>query len=161
MNKSALKLKPHAIGMVILLAVEYVLGMLTNLYVQFPAGGSIGQNWEFMHSQWLIWAHLIIGTLIILGMIALYVQAVKLKNRIWKIAGGIASASSVLAWICGEEFVSRQAAGYSLAMSLFFIIALLALGAGLYQTSRRDSGGRRDAARDNASRSPGRGGPGN
>lgn len=122
--------------MIALLVIQYILGMLTNLYVQFPEGGSAGRNWEFMHGQWLIWAHLITGTLIVLGTIALYVRALKLKNKVWKLTGGITAASAVLAWVCGEEFVSTQADAYSFAMSVFFIVALVALGWGLYFTNK-------------------------
>ena len=137
MNKTAKPLKSHVIGMIILLIIQYILGMLTNLYVQFPEGGTVGQNWEFMHGQWLVWAHLITGTLIVIGTISLYVRAVKLKNKIWKIAGGIAAGSAILAWVCGEEFVSRQQDIYSLAMSIFFIVALVALGGGLYYAKKQ------------------------
>ena len=132
MNKNAKPLKSHAIGMIILLVIQYILGMLTNLYVQFPDGGTVGQNWEFMHGQWLVWAHLITGTLIVIGTVSLYIRALKLKDKTWKIAGGIAAGSAVLAWVCGEEFVSRQQDMYSFAMSVFFIIAFVALGSGLY-----------------------------
>jgi len=54
------------------------------------------------------------------------------KNRVWKIAG-IATGSAIVAWICGEEFISKQVGWYSLAISLFFIIALVPLGWGAYQ----------------------------
>jgi putative effector of murein hydrolase len=89
-----------------------------------------------MHGQWLIWAHLINGTLIVAGAIALYARAIKLKNKTWKIVGGVTAGSVILAWVCGEEFISKQNDLYSFAMSLFFIIALTSLGAGLYKTKQ-------------------------
>lgn len=121
--------------MVSLLVVQYVLGMAVNLYVHFPEGGSAAQNWEFMRGQWLIWAHLVVGTLLVLGTIALYVRAMQLKDKTWKIAGGIGAAANILAWISGEEIISRQQDIYSFAMSFFFIVAIVALGWGLYRTN--------------------------
>ncbi|HSW77235.1 MAG TPA: hypothetical protein VLG36_00365 [Candidatus Chromulinivoraceae bacterium] len=90
-----------------------------------------------MHGQWLIWAHLIVGTLIVLGTVSLYVRAIKLKSKPWKIAAGIATGAVVLAWYCGEEFISRQLDIYSYAMSLLFIIAFVSLGSGIYKNNTK------------------------
>jgi hypothetical protein len=132
-------LNKHGMGMLVLLIVQYVLGTLANLFVQFPENASVGQNWEFMRGQWLIWAHVIVGTLIVLGVLALYVRAIKMKDKVWKISGGIASGSVILAFISGEEFVSKPQALLSLTMSLLFIVALLSISWGVYKTKERAS----------------------
>ena len=136
MDKNTQRLNKHVIGVIILLVIQYVLGMAINLYVQFPEGASVRQNWEFMQGQWLVWAHIVAGTLIVLGLISLYIQAVKLKDKVWKITGGIAAVSSIVAWAFGEEFISRQNDFYSFAMSVFFIAALVSLCVGLYKARK-------------------------
>ena len=127
-------LRGHSIGMIALLIIESLLGMMINIYVQLPAGASTSKNWEFAQGQWLVWAHIIVGSLLVLGVIALYIRAIKLKDRIWKIAGGIASVSVILAFVCGEEFVSNPRNILSFAMSLFFTVAVLSVFWGIYQT---------------------------
>jgi hypothetical protein len=134
---SSSRIDRHAMGMIGVLILQYILGIAVNLYVQFPEGASAAQNWDFMRGQWLVWAHLILGTLIVLGTISLYVRAIKLKDKTWKIAGGIAMGSVILAWISGEEFVSGQVDIYSFIMSLLFIIALVSLGWGVYQSKKK------------------------
>lgn len=130
------QIRKHATGLIGLLVAQYILGMLTNLYVHFPERASVAKNWEFMRGQWLVWAHLITGTLIVFGAIALYIKAVELRNKTWKVAGGITTGSAIVAWVCGEEFVSSQSDLYSFAMSVFFIVALVALGVGLYKAKQ-------------------------
>lgn len=134
MKKNSLtKLNKHAVAMISLLVVQYLVGMLTNLYIHFPEGESVAHQWKFASGQWLVMLHVIVGTLLVFGVMALYVQAIKMKDKTWKIAGGIASGSVILAFICGEEFVSRQSDMYSFAMSLFFIVALGAICWGIYK----------------------------
>ena len=130
----AKRFQPQVIGQMIGLVAQYLLGMLTNLYVTFPKTNSVGQRWEFARSQVLVMAHIVLGTLIFLGAIALIIRAYKSRERIWKISAGIGLVSITLAWISGEEFISSQAAGYSLSMSLFFLVALAAYGWGLYRS---------------------------
>ena len=127
-------LRRHSIGMLALLIVESLLGMMINIYVQFPAGASAGQNWEFAQGQWLIWVHIVVGSLLVLGMIALYMRAAKLKARTWKISGGIASLSVIVAFVCGEGFVSNPQDILSFVMSLFFTVAVLSIFWGIYKT---------------------------
>lgn len=127
-------LSRHGIGLMGGLVVQYILGMLTNLYVSFPENGTVNQNWEFTRGQWLVLAHILIGLLLIFGTASLYVRAIRAKDRTWKIAGGIAAGSVILAFVSGEEFVSNQSDVYSFAMSLFFILALGSIAWGVYKT---------------------------
>lgn len=134
MNNVKQKLTNHSLGLIGALIVQYVLGMLTNLFVAFPDSNSPIAHWEFARGQWLIMSHIIVGTLIVIGTVALYVRAVKLKDKTWKIAGGITLGSVILAWLSGEEFITSQTDVHSFSMALFFLIALLSLGWGVYRS---------------------------
>lgn len=120
--------------MFILLVVQYIFGMIANLYVQLPAHAD--KNLGLSHGGWIVWVHILLGTLLVFGTIALYIRAVKAKNKIWKISGGISSLSVILAWAYGDDFFVGQKNADSLAMSIFFIIALIALGWGIYKAKK-------------------------
>jgi hypothetical protein len=128
------KLRGHALGMLGILVVEYGLGMLSNLYVNFPEGSTDWQHWHYAESQVLLISHIAVGMVLLLGVIALWVRAMMLRDKTWKIAGGLGLGSVVLAIVSGSQFVSTQEDGFSLAMSLFFLAALASLGWGVYKS---------------------------
>src|SRR4051812_42260322 len=119
------KLRGHAFGMVGLLIAQYVLGMLANLYVQFPENQTEWQMWDFAKTQPLILTHIALGMLLLFGTLVLVIRAINAKNRPWRIASGLAFGSIVLAIVSGSEFITTQNDWLSLAMSLFFIVALV------------------------------------
>jgi heme A synthase len=124
--------KSYAFMLMGLLALQYILGMITNLYVEFPAGKSNSQEWHFASSQFVVMSHIILGMLLLVASVALWVKAYKSDDKNWKIASGITFGSVVLAAVSGSEFVSLQQEIYSFAMSAFFVLAVGALAWGLY-----------------------------
>jgi hypothetical protein len=127
-------LRNHSISMVVLLVALYIIGTVVGLYVEFPEAGSAADNWKFAMQNGLVLSHILIGTLVVVGTIGLYVRALVLKDKNWKIAGGLAAGFSLLAWVSGEEFIAGQSDTYTVAMAVFFILALVALGWGIYQS---------------------------
>lgn len=127
-------LRSHAYGMVGLLIVQYLLGMATNLFVQFPDGLNEGQSWEYAWRQSFLALHIIIGFSLFLGTVALIVRSVRVKVRLWTISSGIAGAAIFAAMGAGSLFIPSQRNVYSFVMATCFIIALLAYGWGLYKT---------------------------
>ena len=53
--------------MIGLLALQYVLGMVTNLYVPFPQTDQISQLWDAARSQFAPAAHILLGVLLLVG----------------------------------------------------------------------------------------------
>ncbi len=129
-----ISLSPHAIGMIILLIIQYLLGMATTLFVQFPQGAHDGQLWIFAWHQILIVLHVIVGFLLIFGTIALAIRAGIQKNRIWIISSVISLLSVFGAITAGFIFIPTQANVYSLTMAVLFIVALLSYFWGLYSS---------------------------
>jgi hypothetical protein len=133
MNASP-KLRRHALGLLGLLAVQYGLGMLSNLYVGFPENNTEWQQWQYAEGQLLIVSHIVVGIALLLGLIVLWARAARAGDKTWKIAAGLGTGSVVLAIITGSKFISTQAEGFSLAMSIFFIAAVASLGWGIYRS---------------------------
>ena len=112
-------------GMIIVLIVQYVLGMFTNLFEQFPDGNQIGQLWDFAWSQFPIAAHIIIGSVLLIGSIVFVIRAVRQKNKFWIMASVIGCFGILIAGMSGAMFIPTQNDSYSYLMSIFFLVAFL------------------------------------
>src|SRR5260221_12475648 len=106
-------LKKQAIGLLSGLALQYVLGMASNMFVQFPEGQQGDQLWEFVRTQGILMAHIILGLFLLVGSIVFVVRAVKQKDQVWikSSVGGLAGI--LLAAAAGEIFVPTQSDIYS------------------------------------------------
>jgi hypothetical protein len=133
-SMNANSLRKQGIGLSIGLCIEFLLGMLTNLFVSFPDASQPKQHWEFARTQILLVSHILIGILLMVGAIVLVIRAYKLNNRVWKIASWLGLGSIILAIATGSEFVSSQSDVLSLGMAIFFLTALISYGWGIYQT---------------------------
>lgn len=128
------KLAHQGFGLIKGLCLQFLLGILTLIYVAFPESGGPREMWEFARTQPLVIAHIILGTLLILGAAVLHFKSHKSKNRVWTIASGAGFLSILGAWLAGEEFVSNQNDSFSLLMSLFFITGIFSYVWGIYHT---------------------------
>jgi hypothetical protein len=125
-GENGLKLKKHAGGLLIALTLQYILGMITNLFVKFPKINSEGKIWEFAWSQLPLAGHIIIGLLILFGSLILMIRAILSKNMIWRTASVIGFIAVLLSGVSGATFVVSQSDGYSFSMSVGFIVAFIA-----------------------------------
>lgn len=132
MNQS--KLVPHTFGLIGLLCIQFLLGIWANFQVSFPDTTDIAKLWQFAVHSPVIMAHMIFGTLLVLGGLVLVVRAYHTPGRVWKTGSGIGFGSVLLAWLSGEQFVSSQQNVYSLAMALFFLVAIVAYFTTIYLT---------------------------
>lgn len=132
-NKGSKRLQAHALGMIGILIVQYLLGMTTNLFVQFPENAHEGQLWVFAWHQIPLSLHIIVGFALLFGTISLIISATKQKNRSWIIASTIAGIAIFSAIGAGATFIPTQTDAYSFVMAISFIISLLAYFWGLYK----------------------------
>ncbi len=128
------RLTGHAIGMIILLVIQYLLGMATSLFVVFPDTGHEGQLWAFAWKQIPLASHIIVGFLLLFGTIALLVRAIRLKIQSWILPATIGLIAVIGSIFFGSVFISSQKDMYSFIMATGFIIALLSYFWGLYAT---------------------------
>lgn len=101
----------------VLLVVQFILGMLANLYATIPTK----KPYEVFHQLGFINLHAINGVLLlVLGS----VLAVKLRRQpgFRQAAGGLGGL--VVAFACGELFVFTQQDLFSLLMALAFLGSL-------------------------------------
>ena len=132
--KSQSPLLKQAIGLAVGLCVQYILGMAINLYVTFPKSNDVRSLWEYARAQPLVMAHIIFGTLLLIGSIAITVRAFKSENHTWKTCTVLGLVAILTAWVSGERFISTQNDAYSLSMAIGFILGILAYAWGIFSS---------------------------
>lgn len=114
------RLRTASLGLVVMLIIEFILGIVYNLYGTAPTSTkSIG-----LFSSPTIALHVILGILLGLAAIGQLVRAIRIRHRlsIWLSALGLLMI--IGAGFAGLGFAGDGAAGASLGMSLAFAVAL-------------------------------------
>jgi hypothetical protein len=114
------RLRRSSLGLVIMLIVQFILGMIYNLYGTAPTSAkSIG-----LFSSPDLALHVILGILLFLAAVGQLVQSVGVRHTlsIWLSALGLLAILG--AFFSGLGFAGNGAAGASLGMSLTFALAL-------------------------------------
>jgi hypothetical protein len=111
-------LRKIAQTLLVLLILQFILGMMSNLFQSVPST----QPWRVFHDFGPILFHTANATLLlILGFVFLYHA---LRGHMHPVAARIGLASIILAYICGVMFVNfGQINLYSFGMALGFISA--------------------------------------
>lgn len=123
---------PQMMSALILLVIQYALGMYINLYVTIPNTGPAAA-WSYAWHNIPVAAHIIIGTLSLLFAIILLVRAIQMKNRHLITLGVIGVTALLLAVIGGEEFITTHNDIFSYLMSLGFVAAILDMSWGYFK----------------------------
>ncbi len=118
--------------MIALLVIEYILGMATSLFVEFPEDEKGMQLWKFAMQETLVSIHIVVSLLLFIGTIIFVIRALKHKKRQWLIASSIATVAILGGIGTGSAFITSQNDWYSFVMSISLIIALLAYYWGIY-----------------------------
>ena len=114
------RLRRSSLGAVVMLIVQFILGMIYNLYGTVPTSAKpVG-----LFSSPDLALHVILGFLLLLAAIGQLVQAIRVRHNlsIWLSALGLVSILG--AGLAGLGFTGSGAAGASLGMSLAFAVAL-------------------------------------
>lgn len=141
--------RPLAFTMLLLLALQFFLGMWNNLFIDVPAahpgqnadnyfvGVAQGIAWAITHSALLtLQLHVILGLLLLLTSIALIVAAYRVAGRAWRICAPIGTFGILAAAFNGASFINYGHDFSSMLMSVGFMIALVSYSAGLYFTQQ-------------------------
>ena len=133
-SRQAGRIGRSSFGLVIMLIIQYVLGIAYNLYGTAPtAHKSIG-----LFSSPLLAAHVIVGILLFLAAAELLVQAIRARIQVALITSVIGLLSIIGAGISGSGFTRSGASGASMGMAVATAVALLC-----YAFNVRIFGGRR------------------
>ncbi len=133
--KNETTLRNQAFGMIVALGVQFILGMAVNLFVTFPDSGGPGVMWEFARHQPLVMAHIMFGTILLIGAIAFVVGATRRQSKTWKWVSWVGLLFILLAWVGGEEFITRQQGIFSFSMAIAFILAILSYLWGVFRAN--------------------------
>jgi integral membrane sensor domain MASE1 len=129
-------LRQANLALLILLAVQFALGIGVNLYVTLPAAGHPG------HASWfgngaLLGFHAALGMLLILGAIFVLVRAIMARNATLIVTSAAGLVAILLAAFFGSGFTDKLTDGYSLGMALATAVAFACYAIGLFAATRR------------------------
>jgi hypothetical protein len=123
-------LRINSLSAVVMLLIEYGLGIWANLYAQIPAGdhgkGTFAAfGAAVTHGPAALAVHAILGTLLLVTAIALIVRAALARKAAAAVIGAIAFLATVAAWLSGARFVGDAADAASFGMAIATGVALL------------------------------------
>ena len=114
----------HAGAVVVLLLLQYALGMAANLWLVFPdSAATEGAYFEAAWSQGVFGAHVVDAIVTFLLLVALFVRAVRAKSRAWAAASFASLAGVGMSIAGGVTFVGSQDDSFSYLMAWGFAIA--------------------------------------
>jgi hypothetical protein len=131
-NQTDARVRPFRLTVLVtlvLLVLQYILGVLANLDVQLPSGNDWG--WVFGHSL-IIQLHIYIGTLLIVVALVALILSLVARHPIGIVAAVAGLALLIFAWLSGDQFLVTQHNDLSLRMALGFIGAFVAYLLGYY-----------------------------
>lgn len=122
-------LRRASLGALVMLVVQFGLGIGVNLYVTLPANGSGGD--AFSNGP-LLALHVVVGLLLIVAAIGLLVRAIIARHRAVIAAAAVGLLAIATAATQGFSFVSDGSDAASLAMALATGVAMLCYAIPLY-----------------------------
>jgi hypothetical protein len=139
----SLSLRPLTILMLLLLAAQFLLGMVVNLFVQVPSvHPGVGASnyfqgvvqavaWALVHAPLGLLVHVIVGLLLFLTSLILIGFAIASRRRAWIIVSVIGLIDIMAAGFNGASFMNYGQNFSSLLMSIGFLLAAVTYTIGL------------------------------
>jgi hypothetical protein len=132
------RLRGSSLGAMVMLILQYALGIGVNLYVT-PGQGGLSE--AFKNGPMLA-LHAILGVLLIVAALALLVRAIAVRHRAVIIASAVGLVAIIAAAGSGVSFLKSGTAGGSMTMAMATAVAFLCYTLCLFVLG---SGGRRSA----------------
>ena len=131
-------LRQASLAILIVLIVQFALGIGVNLYVTLPAAGHPG------HASWfgngaLLALHAALGMILVLAAVFVLVRAIMARNAALIVTSAAGLVAIGVAFFFGASFTDKLTNGYSLGMAISFAAALACYAIGLYVASTRRS----------------------
>ena len=129
-------LRQASLAIVIVLIVQFALGISVNLYVTLPAAGHPG------HASWfgngpLLALHAALGMFLVLAAVFVLVRAITARNAALIVTSSAGLVAIGAAFFFGASFTEKLTDGYSLGMAISFAAALACYAIGLYTLTAR------------------------
>jgi hypothetical protein len=128
----------------LLLATQFLIGMLVNLYVttipphpganapQYFSGVAQAVAWALVYAPPFLLVHAIVGLLLFLGALVILRFAIASRRRAWIISSIVGLLGIVLAGFNGASFMNYGEPFSSLFMSMGFLLAVISYMIGVY-----------------------------
>jgi len=125
-----------SLAALIMLVVQYGLGIILNLYIAVPAADAhAGLTQEIANGPLMLTLHAVLGLALIGAALVLLVRAVRLEDQVTAVLAAAGLTAIGGAFASGEIFVRNGQSGASLAMALLTGMALLCYIGALTQVS--------------------------
>ena len=123
-------LRPNAFSAVVMLLVEFGLGIWVNLYAKIPAsdqgkGVFAAFGAAVADGPVALALHALLGTLLLAAAISLLIRAVLARKAATTVLGAVALLAIIAAWLSGARFVGDAANGASFGMAMATAVAVL------------------------------------
>ncbi|MDQ2831236.1 MAG: hypothetical protein M3Y74_19580 [Chloroflexota bacterium] len=157
MTQPASRLRPQTAITLVLLGVEFLLGMGVNLYVRIPSHhpGSSADNpgnsyfadvvqsvvWAVAHETPALVLHVLVGLALFVSAVVLLVRAIWTRCRAWIIVAAVGLLGIIAAGFNGGSFLTFDSAAISsLIMSIAFAVAAASYMSGLSLARAAEAG---------------------
>jgi quinol-cytochrome oxidoreductase complex cytochrome b subunit len=122
-------LRANALAAVVMLLIQYSLGITVNLYSTLPASDHGKSRFASFpaavgNGPVLLTLHAILGTLLLITALAALIRSLRLGAPPIALTA-LALLAILIAWMSGSEFIGHQKNGASLAMALATALAIL------------------------------------
>jgi hypothetical protein len=130
----------------LMLAAQFLVGIVVNLFVQVPdvhpgaqageyfSGVAQGVSWALVGGALPLQAHMILGLLLFVASLAILGLAIVVRQRAWIITAVLGWLGIMVAGFNGASFLNYGHDFSSLLMSIGFLLAVMAYAIGLYRT---------------------------
>jgi hypothetical protein len=127
-------LRRASLAILIVLIVQFALGISVNLYLTLPVAGHPG------HSSWfgngpVLAAHAALGMFLVLAALFVLIRAIMARNAVLIVTSAAGLVAVGVAFFFGASFTEKLTYGYSLGMAIAFAAALACYAVGLYVVS--------------------------
>jgi hypothetical protein len=129
-------LRQASLAILIVLIVQFALGISVNLYVTLPAAGHPGHVSWFGNGP-LLALHAALGMFLVLSAIFVLIRAIMARNGTLIVTSAAGLVAILLAAFFGSGFTDKLTDGYSFGMAIAFAVALACYAIGLYAASAR------------------------
>jgi hypothetical protein len=131
-------LRRHAETVLIILAAQFLVGMLLNLFVTLPRAhpGSTGDNyfarsWASLlwllsgDGGWTLLVHVSLAIVLVVATLALFVRSLSPRGRGWRWGSGIALVFTLGAFFNGLSFANYNEDISSMIMASCWLLAVI------------------------------------
>lgn len=135
-----LKIRIHAQVLLIAYALQFLAGMLLNLFVKIPQShpGDSGSDYFARSTHSLIWSlsggggwelafHAYLAVGLVLGSISLFIKSMVAASKQWQIASGLAAIFTLGAFFNGLSFIDFNKNISSMIMAICWLVAVASL----------------------------------